>query len=61
MAIISKKPPRYDDDGEMLEEHEINKEADAEAALRDPYHGIELDSKRPPKQARWNLRLMCSV
>ena len=40
--IIHRNPRRYDEDGNRLDEDEVDEQADADAAARNPYGDIRL-------------------
>lgn len=43
--ILSRNPPRFDEDGDELEPDDVDEEADAAAAEDNPYSGIRLESE----------------
>lgn len=46
--ILNRNPRRFDADGDELEQDDIDEEADAAAAERNPYHGIKLEGQFIP-------------
>ncbi len=42
-SIIKRNPRRYDEDGEELDDDDDDSQADAEAALQNPYSEIKLE------------------
>ena len=43
--IISRNPKRYDEDGDELDDDEVDEQADADAAARNPYNEIRLEGE----------------
>lgn len=43
--ILQANPPRYDSEGDELDEEDEDSEADAAAAEENPFSGIALESK----------------
>lgn len=41
--ILKRNPKRYDEDGDELEDDDVDEEADADAARRDPYGHIRIE------------------
>ncbi|MCJ1468755.1 hypothetical protein MMC07_007385 [Pseudocyphellaria aurata] len=46
--IISRNPKRYDEDGDELDDDEVDEQADADAAARNPYNEIHLEEILAP-------------
>lgn len=49
--IVFRNPPRYDEEGMELDSDEDDKQADADAAERNPYHGVEIKGKSSAPRA----------
>ncbi len=46
--ILNRNPRRFDEDGDELEQDDVDEEADAAAAEANPYSGIKLESQSKP-------------
>lgn len=53
--IISRNPKRYDEDGDELDDDEVDEQADADAAARNPYNEIRLEELLAPLSSAADL------
>lgn len=53
--IISRNPKRYDEDGDELDDDEVDEQADIDAASRNPYHEIRLEGELYALKTRLSL------
>lgn len=49
--ILNRNPRRFDEDGDELEQADVDEEADAAAAEENPYSGIKLEGQSKPQYA----------